>query len=80
MPKTLTRLYLDALKLVNLSRLSEATGGAYRTLQAYRRRERRVTEKAVIELAQYMRSHANSLTEAADKLETAVRKEGDRDE
>ncbi len=75
MPDTVTQLYLKALKLVNLSRLSEATGRAYRTLQAYRRKERRVTDAAVRELAQYLRAHASSLTKAADQLEAALHEE-----
>ena len=80
MPKTLTRLYLDALKLVNLSRLSETTGRAYRTLQAYRRKERRVTDEAARELAVYLRKHASSLTGAAEQLEATLRKEERKDE
>ena len=76
MNKHLTQSYLRALELVNLSHLSKETGRAYRTLQAYRMGERRVTEKAAEELATYLRARSREFVLAADDLEAAVPKGG----
>ena len=75
MRKQLTRSYLRALELVNLSHLSKETGRAYRTLQAYRMGERRVTEKAAEELVTYLRARSREFVLAADNLEAASLKE-----
>ena len=55
--------------------VSHWTGRGYSTLQAYRAGQRRVTSDAARELVGYLRSQAESLTEAADKLEAALAKE-----
>ena len=55
MSTQLTQSYLKALELVNLSDLSKESGRAYRTLQAYRMGDRRVTEKAAEELVAYLK-------------------------
>ncbi len=72
----LTQSYLRALELVNLSHLSKETGRAYRTLQAYRRGERRVTEQAAQELAGYLRERSQDFVHAADTLEAALPRGG----
>ncbi len=76
MPSQLTQSYLKALELVNLSHLSKETGRAYRTLQAYRMGDRRVTEKAAEELAEYLRARSRAFVHAADTLEAALPKGG----
>lgn len=76
MSKRLTKAYLKALELVNLSQLSRATGRAYRTLQAYRKGDRRVTEQAAQELADYLRGRSQEFVHAADILDAASSKGG----
>jgi hypothetical protein len=75
MGKALEALYLKALDLLNLSDVSRETGRGYRTLKAYRGRDRRITSEAARELASYLRSRGRLLNEAADKLEAALAKE-----
>ena len=67
------RTYLRALESLNLSEVARQTGRSYRTLQAYRMGERRVTERAVRELVEYLRRRAESDGESADGLEAALR-------
>ena len=76
MSNQLTESYLKALELVNLSHLSKESGRAYRTLQAYRMGDRRVTEKAAEELVAYLKRRTESLSAAADRLEAALPEEG----
>ena len=76
MTRQLTESYLKALELVNLSHLSKETGRAYRTLQAYRMGDRRVTEKAAEELAEYLRAQSQAFVHAADTLQAALPKGG----
>ncbi len=76
MKTQLTQSYLRALKLVNLSHLSKESGRAYRTLQAYRMGDRRVTEEAAQELAEYLKRRTDSLSAAADRLKAALPEEG----
>ena len=76
MTKQLTQTYLRALELVNLSHLSKESGRAYRTLQAYRMGDRRVTERAVQELAGYLRERSQDFVQAADSLVAALPKGG----
>ena len=76
MSTQLTQSYLRALKLVNLSHLSQESGRAYRTLQAYRMGERRVTEEAAEELVTYLRQQTDSLSAAADRLKAALPEKG----
>ena len=68
-----------ALNLLNMREVSAWTGRAYSTLMAYRSGDRRVTPDAARELIAYLHDHAESLTEAADKLEAALAKEEERD-
>ena len=76
MSNKLTQSYLEALELVNLSHLSKESGRAYRTLQAYRMGDRRVTEQAAQELAGYLRERSQDFVHAADALEAALPKGG----
>jgi hypothetical protein len=70
--------YLEALEPLNLRDVERNTTRSYRTLQAYRKGERRVTEAAAEELIQYLRERAKLLTLAADNLEAALhRKEAE---
>lgn len=69
--------YLAALELVVLSDLSRSTGRAYRTLQAYRNGDRRITAPAARELAEYLREQAQAFTAAAERLEAAIAEEGE---
>ena len=76
MSNQLTQSYLKALELVNLSHLSKESGRAYRTLQAYRMGDRRVTEQAAQELAGYLRERSQDFVDAADTLDAAQPKGG----
>ncbi|MFG1691212.1 hypothetical protein ACGF5M_03475 [Gemmatimonadota bacterium] len=80
MSKQLKKRYLDALELLNLKDVERDTSRSYRTLQAYRRNERRVTEDAAEELVAYLRVRAGRLNTAADRLEAALPREEGRDE
>lgn len=71
--------YRQALDLVVMKELAEAKGRAYRTLQAYRKGDRRITPEAARELIEFLREQATSFTAAADALEAALAEEG-RDE
>ena len=68
--------YLKALARLNISRVADDTGRGLRTLQAYRRGERRITKAAARELLAYLRTMSSDLTDAADALEAALRKGG----
>jgi hypothetical protein len=67
--------YLAALERVVLTDLSRSTGRAYRTLQAYRKGDRRVTPAAARELIVYLRSQAQAFTAAAEQVEAAITEE-----
>jgi secreted protein with Ig-like and vWFA domain len=75
MAKAVEDSYLAALELVMLSDLSRSTGRAYRTLQAYRKGDRRVTPAAARELIVYLRSQAQAFTAAAEQVEAAITEE-----
>ena len=79
MSKVLERAYLRALALVSMRDVSRGTGRGYSTLQAYRAGERRVTSDAARELVGYLRSQAETFTEAARRLEAALAKEEEQD-
>lgn len=68
--------YRKALDLIVMTDLAEAKGRAYRTLQAYRKGDRRITNDAARELVEFLREQAESFTAAADALEAALTKEG----
>lgn len=67
--------YREAVELVNLSDLERRGSRAYRTLQAYKTGERRVTDEAARELVEYLRDRAGKLNEAAERLAAAMEKE-----
>ena len=69
--------YLTALDRLNVRRFADVTGRGLRTLHAYRRGERRITEDAARELLEYLRAMSSDLTKAADALEAALLKEAD---
>ena len=69
--------YLEALSRLNVNQVSRATGRGVRTLQAYRRGERRITEAAARELVDYLRAMSSDLTQVADALDALVPKEAD---
>jgi len=72
MSNKLKARYLEALEPLNLRDVERNTSRSYRTLQAYRKDERRVTEGAAEELVKYLRGRAELLTTAADRLEAAL--------
>ncbi len=67
--------YLTALDRLNVRRVADGTGRGLRTLHAYRRGERRITEDAARELLEYLRAMSSDLTKAADALEAALPEE-----
>ena len=69
--------YLRGLARLNIRRVADDTGRGLRTLHAYRRGERRITEAAARELVEYLRAMSSDLTGAADALEAALRKEAE---
>lgn len=76
MSKRLTRWYIDTLSGLNLAEVARETGRGHRTLHAYVRGERRVTDAAARELIEYLRAKADTFTAAADKMEAALKEEG----
>ena len=69
--------YLRGLARLNIRRVADDTGRGLRTLHAYRRGERRITEATARELLEYLRAMSSDLTGAADALEAALRKEAE---
>ncbi len=76
MGKDLERQYREALRDLNYVAVSRETGRGLRTLHSYLRRERRVTDPAVRELIDYLRTKSDTFTAAADKMAAALEKEG----
>ena len=76
MSKHLARWYIDTLSGLNLAEVARATGRGHRTLHAYVRGERRVTDSAVRELIEYLRTKSDTFTAAADKMAAALEEEG----
>ena len=68
----LERWYRETLKGLNLAEVARETGRGHRTLHAYVRRERRVTDPAVRELIEYLRAKSDTFTAAADKMAEAL--------
>ena len=66
--------------VATLGDVAEGMGRHYRTIQNYRRGERRVTEDAALALVRYLRIRAAELNQAADELETAAQQEEEPDE
>lgn len=77
MSKRLRAVYSEALDLARATwgDVAEALGAGYRTLQAYRSGERRVTPAAARRLAAYLRDRARAFNKAAQRLEAAARRE-----
>ncbi len=76
MSSDLAKWYIEALGWLNLAELARETGRSHRMLHAYVRGERRVTDPAVRELIEYLRTKSKPFTAAADKMEAALEKEG----
>lgn len=77
---TFERQYRDAIRLVNVSQMSRDIDRPLRTLQSYAGGQRGVTADAAHEMISYLRERARLLTEAADKLEVALRDQEDQHE
>ncbi len=76
MSNDLAQWYRETLHSLNLAEVSRETGRGLRTLHGYLRRERRVTDPAVRELIEYLRTKSASFTAAADKMAAALEEEG----
>ena len=76
MSADLEQWYRETLASLNLAEVARETGRGHRTLHAYVRRERRVTNAAVRELIDYLRTKSDTFTAAADKMAAALEKEG----
>ena len=76
MSRDLERWYRETLVSLNLAEVARETGRGHRTLHAYVRRERRVTDPAVRELIEYLRTKSDTFTAAADRMEAALEEEG----
>jgi hypothetical protein len=72
--------FLAALEtaFATLGDVAKGMGQGYRTLQAYRLGERRVTTSAARKLVSYLRARSAVFAAAADELEDATREEEDR--
>ena len=76
MSTDLAQWYRETLASLNLAEVSRETGRGLRTLHSYLRKERRVTDPAVRELIDYLRTKSDTFTAAADKMDAALEKEG----
>ncbi len=76
MSRDLERWYRETLSGLNLAEVARETGRGHRTLHAYVRQERRVTDAAVRELIVYLRARSDTFTAAADKMAAALEEEG----
>ena len=76
MSRDLERWYRETLASLNLAEVARETGRGHRTLHGYVRQERRVTDAAVRELIEYLRTKSDTFTAAADKMEAALEEEG----
>ena len=77
MGKDLEQQYLAALKGLNLAQISRETGRSLRSLHSYVSGDRRVTEPAARELAGFLRSRSKTFIAAAERIEAALKKEGE---
>ena len=75
MSKHLERWYRETLSGLNLAEVARETRRGHRTLHAYVREERRVTDAAVRELIVYLRAKSDTFTAAADKMAAALEEE-----
>jgi hypothetical protein len=80
MNKRLERSFLKALEaaIATPSDVAAGMGKAYRTLRSYQDGSRRVTLDAAKSLSQYLRRQANAMLKAADKLDSLIEREEDR--
>ena len=76
MSTDLAKWYRETLASLNLAEVARETGRGHRTLHAYVRQERRVTDAAVRELIEYLRAKSDTFTAAADTMAAALEKEG----
>ena len=76
MSTDLAKWYRETLHTLNLAEVSRETGRGLRTLHGYLRLERRVTDPAVRELIEYLRTKSDTFTAAADKMAAALEEEG----
>ncbi len=76
MSTELAKWYKQTLRGLNLAELARETGRSHRMLHAYVRGERRVTDPAVRELIDYLRTKSDTFTAAADRMAAALEKEG----
>ena len=76
MSTELAKRYKETLNGLNLAEVARETGRGHRTLHAYVRGERRVTDAAVRELIEYLRAKSDTFTAAADKMAAALEEEG----
>ncbi len=76
MSTELAKWYKQTLRGLNLAELARETGRSHRMLHAYVRGERRVTDPAVRELIEYLRTKSDTFTAAADRMAAALEKEG----
>ena len=79
MSTELAKWYKETLGGLNLAELARETGRSHRMLHAYVRGERRVTDPAVRELIEYLRAKSEHFTAAADRMEAALKEEGEDD-
>ena len=76
MSTELAKRYKETLSGLNLAEVARETGRGHRTLHAYVRGERRVTDAAVRELIEYLRAKSDTFTASADKMAAALAEEG----
>ena len=77
MSTDLEQWYRETLASLNRAEVARETRRGHRTLHAYVRRERRVTNAAVRELIEYLRTKSDTFTAAADRMESALEQEED---
>ena len=75
MSTELAKWYKQTLRGLNLAELARETGRSHRMLHAYVRGERRVTDPAVRELIDYLRTKSDTFTAAADRMAAALEEE-----
>ena len=80
MSRRLESNFLKALEvaIATPSDVAEGMGKAYRTLRSYQDGSRRVTLDAVKRLSRYLRRQAKAMLKAADKLDSLIKREEDR--
>ena len=77
MNRDLEQQYREALRGLNYAEVARETGRGLRTLHAYMKGYRRITEPAARELIAYLRAKSETFTTAANRVEAALEKEED---